>query len=271
MIIALLLLLPELVFGQSNVTLSERYKVKVVVNAPLIDILNNKPLETAEKRAKQPGNFGYHYEEGMSNALGPTDLDIDDKGNMYIYDSYNQRIQEFSKNGKYIQILPMPKGKQHTAGLGNISINGKMTSIEDLRKKDMIKNDFGLIQGSSYPDGSFRGNGVVRKKDNELIVNLGKNKISITAESKILGINWIGRDRYENNYFRITEQKGYKLSIKKYNAKSIHVADIIVRNENEPDWAKKRMIDSWGNYYQFEVVNRDTVRVRVWSREITGN
>jgi hypothetical protein len=58
---------------------------------------------------EEPGQFGiYEPEEGPT--LGPQALTIAPKGDIYIDDGYNGRIQKFSNNGELISIIPLSEG-----------------------------------------------------------------------------------------------------------------------------------------------------------------
>ncbi len=55
----------------------------------------------------QPGNFVIHYGVDWIGGVQPSDIEVDDEGNIYILDMGNDRIQKFNADGQFIGIIPV--------------------------------------------------------------------------------------------------------------------------------------------------------------------
>lgn len=78
------------------------------------DIIGSKPLKVKMVTVDIPYGSGKGevgaVDAGEGAIIGPKSFTVDDKGNIYICDTVNERIQVFSSNGKYLSTISFKKG-----------------------------------------------------------------------------------------------------------------------------------------------------------------
>lgn len=94
MLLAITLLIRE---ARSEVTvITEEYVPKVIIEA---------------KWGTNEGEFGKTYHPFYDDRIVPDSLAVDSKGNIYILDKANNRIQKFDSSGKYLKSINVPSWK----------------------------------------------------------------------------------------------------------------------------------------------------------------
>jgi hypothetical protein len=59
------------------------------------------------KWGSEPGMVGIDTSDPHTFAIVPSQIDIDDKGNIYIYDGVNKRINKYNTKGEFIMDIPL--------------------------------------------------------------------------------------------------------------------------------------------------------------------
>jgi len=113
------------------------------------------------KWGNKPGEFGVWGEmiEGEEITYGPSGIAVDSKGNIYILDMVNERIQKFDSEGKYLLSIPVE------------SFSGKRYEVETMVMVD--KNNPDVRVGPNDPNR----------------IDVKKKVIAVEPDYKVIGNN----------------------------------------------------------------------------------
>jgi DNA-binding beta-propeller fold protein YncE len=161
---------------------SKRICVTDVVqhNLAVFDLFGNLLYKIGE-RGSQPGQFNF-----------PTDVDIDEKGNIYVLDALNYRVQvfdpsfhykrEFGELGTVSGAFRLPKGLA-VSPYGQVFVTDVLSHkvvVFDLQGRYLLTfgdKSYALASGEVTPGGFFAPRGVAVDAAGQLLVVDGINKM----------------------------------------------------------------------------------------------
>lgn len=247
-------------FAQSDTTLPERYEPKVMIEAPIkvvpFEIINE--YDTSEMTsAKQPGVFGRRGDVNIESAL-PKDMDVDSAGNIYINDPANNRIQVFSKEGKYINSIDIHDAysiatdKYGEPDIVNYKSHFALAPDGSIYVHDEVKNEVEHIDMKGNVLGK---ESLVRKEGKETVMEFkeyfnknGNYFITNSIYSKV-PIKSIKLKRMNNKnmmveinnqkYNIVTEQDMAGFNLVGIDKNNKHYFSILEENKNWPQYIRK--------------------------------
>ncbi|MCG2726398.1 MAG: hypothetical protein L6420_09155 [Elusimicrobia bacterium] len=172
----------------NSITYAERYKSKILIKSEWGSDANQFGIY---KKAIKDGYLG--------SIRGPVAMDVDKKGNIYIYDPINWRINIYANNGKYKGTIKLENDAEEIRGVygfsGGYALKGR--GGDEIRVDDA--NNIYLYTGNKNPYMLRKFN---RKGD---LTTLYIDKYRNTEEAKSLR----KKDKFKriNNYFKKLEKK----------------------------------------------------------------
>jgi len=178
-----------------------------------------------------PGEFGYVQntdpEVSSSEYLGPEKVEINSKGEMYVLDTYNNRIQKFSKDGRYIKSIKVLSSADKTGkrALNNPYFDGYSILI------DSEDNLYYMVRiGKSKEVRLYRDDNYIKMWDVSRVESSG---LIIGMFPQGREEVWIAEKYYDDNskgwVFNVTEgryysaQEYFKIDLENYNKRKVKI------------------------------------------------
>jgi hypothetical protein len=215
---------------------------KGIISSETVKVVDSEDVPTYEyvpkviiegKWGGGPGEFGRWVEMGGEQEIyEPSSLAVDSKGNIYILDIVNERIQKFDSDGKYIKSIPVE------------SFSGKRYEAETTELVD--KNN---------PD-------VIVEPDNPNMIEVKRKTIEIEPDFKVVGIN-IVIDSKDNLYYYL---KRSSYSLVPVDLKDVGVYSVCEEIREEEGVCMMRKTMESGEVWEF----KDDKLVRKWEVPLTN-
>ena len=156
------------------------------------------------KWGSAPGEFGLGEAMGEEgDDIIPTEIVSDDKGNIYVLDNWNNRVQKFDANGKFLEAYPLETFVRPTNDEFEQSIkawNKRMNGFIKIKTNKLAWMDGQLyVHQKRMPD--VKAN---KFEDSVLVLKSGK---FIKAPDKA------GKDHEKINQWRKTDKRGNSYSV----------------------------------------------------------
>lgn len=182
-------------------------------------VIARNPISTIPPNDEQPQIIGYLFKEKWGSKgkadgrfINPTGIALDRSENVYVCDSGNERIQKFSKSGKFIAKWSVPRHSGDKQLLTPTSIaadyfgNVYVADSENHHIQKFNSTGVFITKWGSYgkADGQFRypGRLVVDSFGNVYVADSGNHRIQKYNYDGRLITRW-GSDGHEDGLFKI--------------------------------------------------------------------
>ena len=254
---AIALLCPYILLAKTEIEFSEPI---IVFSAP---------------KGSAPGQFGYTW--GPPPCY-PSDFAIDQKGNIWISDAWNRRVQKFSKDGHFLFSWEEPLGWGGGANL-ELDANDNVYVMNDEGesvKITVLNNDGDVLKSFRYStlpiargtaktlrvnaDGDvyvFGGRAVLLGSKGEIIQELGRRQIWTSPFRKTVLMSGTPQERHLNRYrYGRYERQGNKC---------VETADIVIETQ------RFEAIDPAGNVFIFSYADPISEHLKMDVYDKQGN
>jgi hypothetical protein len=225
--------------GQSSITI---VNVDISSDVPVYEYVPKVIIKG--KWGSNPGEFGVWetMNEGDRIVYEPTSMAVDSKGNIYILDIVNERIQKFDSEGRYLLSIPVE------------SFSGKRYEVETMVMVD--KNNPDVKVGPSDPNRIDIKKKVIAVEPDYKVI--GKN-IVIDSEDRLY--YYLERNEYERYEAGYKEEEKYE----KFIRRSDYDYNYVVYYSTY--MVGYRLKKKTGEVWEF----KDDKLVRKWEVPVNGN